>query len=592
MIIKAKVAAGIAVDEPQALSDLNTADATWSEQNAITAPYDPSTLLALSRMVPHLRPNLDAYAVNIHGYGHQFAPVADWMAAVDSDDARDAIRQALEFELWTDAVENGDDTTDEVEVDEAAIDEWVARLERSMRRERFRAEGWFKNAVSDRSFSRLRRDVCLDKETIGWGCIEIIPDAQGRLQRLGYVPAHTVRPVADDGTLVEVAEPNALTPLSEGREVLVRRRFPRYVQIVADRRVYFKSPGDPRALSRLTGRVYKDAKEMQRKDNEGPNAVEAHELIWIAHHDPETPCSPPRWSSALLRVLGTREADETNFFHLHNKTMAGGILFVFGGKINQDVKDRLERSLVAELQGTENTSRILVVEAMPMKGAPGERSTLPQMQFQSLRDAHITDGMFAEYDTNCADAIGATFRLSPLLRGRTPSDLNRATAEAALRFAEKQVFEPERTDFDWIINRIIMPRIGVQFLKFVSNAPPVRSTEEVGEFVSKVAPYGGLLPYEIRNLASAAIGTNLDNVSEDWARWPMPMTLAGILPPGADGLAPEVAQSADAAARIKRLEDILAQTTTEDMRAAGLNYDTQPTPELAPEDDEENPDGV
>lgn len=590
LLAKASVAAGDAVDEATAIEAIKHRNDKWADLMAVEAPYDPETMLKLTELTPHLCPNLEAYSVNIDGYGHRMVPVEAWMKDLDSDEARDTIRNALEFERWIDSQdasladqetkkveEEGQgeqevgDEDDDLFVSDEEVDQTIENLKDAIRREHFIAKAWFKNCCSTMSFERLRRVTRWDKEAVGWSCIEMITDGYGRLRRLNYVPAHTVRPVDDSGELVEVVEPDPVTPLSENREVRVRRRFPRYVQSVNEKKVYFKSPGDPRVVSRYTGYVYKDIKEMERNsEKEGDDPKPANAMLWISHHNPTTPCSPPRWAPALLRVLGTREADETNYYHLKNKTMSSGILFVSGGRVPGEVKERIERSLIAELQGSRNTSRILVVEALPMKGAPSDRSMLPQLEYKSLRDAHQTDGMFSEYDARAADTIGAAFRQSPLLRGYTPSDLNRATADAALRFTETQVYEPERRDFDWSMNKHIIPNIGIKYLMFESLGPPARSADEIGEFVKSVAPHGGLLPHEIRDLAASALNTSLESVQEEWTKHPMAMTLAGI--PASGAVHPEDDEAGDIVAqRLRQVEERVAMIATGELRDAGLD---------------------
>lgn len=564
ILAKAMVKSGAAVDEASALTRLNNAEQSWRENSGVVAPYDPDVMLELVNIGPHIRPNIDAYEVNIDGHGHGFSPVAGWMKNLDSEAAREEVRSAMEYEAYVDSLEDvdsGDDADDielPPEISDEEIDAKIAYLSSRIKKERYRADSWFRVCVSDMSFIRLRRAVRRDVESIGWGCIEFIPDESGQLQRLGYVPAHTVRPVSDEGIVVAVAEPNPVTVLSENREIIVHRHMPRFVQVAGEQRVFFKSPSDPRFVSRLTGVAYEDIEAARKAGEDDPK--EAHELLWIAHHDPTTLCSPPRWIGNLLRILGGREGDETNYHHLRNKLMSGGMLFVNGGKLARNAKERIETAIANELQGSENTSRVLVVEATPMNQKLNERTVLPQIEFKSLRDSDIRDGMFIEYDRQGADSIGASFRQSPILRGRTPADLNRATAETAVHFGEMQVYEPERTDFDWLINKYVMPRLGVQYLRFVSNAPPARSINEVGEFVKSVAPHGGLVPNEIRELSSQALAMELAPVDEDWGNWPMVMTLAGLSPNGGD-----VEMS-----RLRELEEKIAGIMSEELRDAGI----------------------
>lgn len=579
LLAKAKAAAGDAMDEASALTELEAQARRWGECQAVDAPYDPETLIGLVEMSAHLSPNIDGYIANIDGYGHQLAPCEPWMADLTSEAASVAVRDLLRVEDWAES----QDATDEQgvaplppPVDDARVESTLAMLDEQIERESYIGKAWFANCGLDRSWQDIRRDVRWDREANGWGCIEFIRDATGKLRRIGYIPAYTVRPVVDLGEAIEVEEQDALTLLSRNRTVRIMKRFRRYVQIVNARRVYFKSPGDPRVISRTTGKIYPNLAALRKPDDrggEGKDAMAAHELLWVSGHNPRTPCPPPRWIGALLRVLGSREADETNYYHLKNKTMSGGILFVFGGRVPAGVKERLEARLINELQGSRNTSRILVVEAMPVGAAPGERSLQPQMQFQSLRDANPSDAMFSKYDQESADAIGATFRQSPLLRGRTPSDLNRATAEAALHFAEQQVYQPERESFDWLVNQYIMPEIGVHLLKFRSNSAPARSLQEITDLLKVAAPAGALLPEEQRALLGDVLNISLERIEDSWARWPMPMTLAGIMSPDSES-APQD-ELRQVSQDMEMIKAKVAQITSDELRLSGVEADVE-----------------
>lgn len=578
LMAKARTAAGAEVDPSAAVSYLAQEARAWESAAAEVTEYDPESLLMVVEHSPHLEPNIQGYSVNIDGHGQRAVPARDWLDKLDSEEAFEEVRAAMEYERWLDAQAAADEEEREIEPPGEVTDEDVqaklAEIDDTMRRERFMFDAWFNNCCSEMSFTRLRRIVRYDKEAIGWGCMELLRDGRGRLQRLRYVPGHTIRPLNETPELVSVIEENQQTVLSENREITVHRRFPRFVQRVCGQIVYFKSPGDPRAVSRTTGKAYKDLNEMRKEDNEGPDAMPAHELLLFSQHSPRTLASPPRWISGLVRALGSREADETNYFYLKNKSMLSGILFVGGGRISAQVRERLEQRIRAEMRGAENAGRIMVVEAEPFKSTMQDRSVVPSMHWQSLRDSHTTDAMFTEYDARNADSIGALFRQSPLMRGYTPSNLNRATAEVVLQFTEDQVYGPERTDFDWIMNKIIIPEIGIRYHLFESNSPKTQSVDEISEFVKAVAPHGALLPSEIRQVAGKVLNSQLTPIDEEWANWPMAMTLAGMTPASLptqssvdDGMPGPINE------RVRQLEERVAQIANEEFREAGLGLE-------------------
>jgi capsid portal protein len=178
-----------------------------------------------------------------------------------------------------------------------------------------------------------------------------------------------------------------------------------------------------------------------------------------------------------------------------------------------------------------------------------------------MRDSNHTDAMFVDYDTRAADSIGAAFRQSPLMRGYTPNNLNRATAETVVQFTEQQVYAPERDDFDWVINKHVLPELNIRLLQFKSNTPPTTSAEEIGEFVKAVAPHGGITPSQIQRLTADVLNLPYEQIKEDWTRQPLPLTLAGFLPEnGGQSL------EADDRARLMDLQEKIARITTDELR--------------------------
>jgi PBSX family phage portal protein len=637
LMAKGRALAGDEVEESQALGSLAQANEQWGKLGAVVPPYDPESLLNYIELTPHLQPCIESMSQNIDGYGYQPVLVEPWMDNIETTDAEKAIAEALFIEDWVSSEEEA--LTAETEVEELKseiaqlkkakkprkLSQAVARLKEledqlaepkpeppspvspedleedmddeeeneidaeyrqrvaeeqeklttQIKRERFMFDAWFKNCCSESSFTKLRKNMREDYEAHGWGCIEFRRDGYGRLKRLSYVPAYTVRPMQSEGEVVEVAEDDAITPLSENREVIVKRRFRIFVQIVGSKKVYYKSPGDPRVISRTTGKSYDSvqsltrSKESNKNPGEGKKAVPANELLWIAQHDPKTPCPPPRWIGNLLAVLGVREADETNYFYLADNAIPSGILFVHGGTVPKATKERLEKRIKHEIGGAENSGKILIVEAKPGGTSnPNEKTMQPSLTFQSLRDTGNSDALFTEYDKRSADRIGASFRLPPMLRGYTPSSMNRATALASLGFAEQQVFEPERQDFDWLMNKYVLPEINIKLWKFQSNSPPTRSAEDIGKLVQATAPQGGLIPAEIRELLADVLNRPLKTINEPWTQQPMPLTLSG-----GGGAVPGAGGDADINERLLAIENTIAQVVTEELRQAGLDLE-------------------
>ncbi|MDH5492664.1 MAG: phage portal protein, partial [Myxococcales bacterium] len=184
-----------------------------------------------------------------------------------------------------------------------------------------------------------------------------------------------------------------------------------------------------------------------------------------------------------------------------------------------------ERFIEENLKGKANFHKMLILEAEGGAGA-GDQSRA-KIELRPLTDAQQHDALFQVYDERNIDKVGSAFRLPKLLRGES-KDFNRATAESALRFAEDQVFQPERDEFDFLMNRRLLADMGIRFWRFRSQTPVTRDPERMTEMVEKLVRVGVLTPEEGRSLAGDIFNREFRKIGDDWTKRPITLTLAGI----------------------------------------------------------------
>jgi capsid portal protein len=292
--------------------------------------------------------------------------------------------------------------------------------------------------------------------------------------------------------------------------------------------VIFKEYGDPRAVSSVTGKAY-DTEEALKKAE--PTSKPATEILWFGGYYPEGAYPQPRWHGLTPAVIGSREAHEENARYLSGSAIPTGLLLIGDGKIGSTSQDNLSGMFDTE-KGTAR-HKIALIEAQ----APPEKSLLSgtgkvSLQWVSLREAQHDDVTFSKYIAQVSALVGETFRLPDLLRGRVEG-LNRATAQAALEFAEDQVFAPERDEFDYLINSTLVATWGIRFWRFRSLGSQKRDPEVVAKMAKDFVASGIVKPVELRPLAERLMGIELPAGASDWQHQPPAFTLAGIMPPGA-----------------------------------------------------------
>ena len=331
------------------------AASVFQSAGALEPPYDPTALCLLVEHSNALRQNLDAYAVNIDGFGHRFDPAIDFK----DEDADARVADTIFLERYA-ARERG-------ELEEGltleATDEEVSARKRALmhlaRVERARLQSFFDFCCFDHSFVDLRRRTRQDLETTGNAFWEVLRDGRGELARLVYVPSHTVRLMPIDPTPVEVIDRVQVSPVSF-ESIPARRRTRRFVQVHGADRVYFKAFGDPRVISKHTGEAHQSAEQLRRTDS---NDAPATELLHFAIHSPRTPYGVPRWVGALLAVLGSRQMEEVNYLYFENKSVPPLALLISGGRLSESSVPRIERFIEENLKGKSNFHKILILEA-------------------------------------------------------------------------------------------------------------------------------------------------------------------------------------------------------------------------------------
>jgi PBSX family phage portal protein len=508
-ILKAVVAGARADDTPDSQAMGEESAVAFATAGALEPPYDPEALCLLLEHSNALRQSVDAYATNIDGFGHRFEPTLD----LDAQDVRAQVCACRQSE---------DPLAEPLSDDEAAT--YLKDLRQAVQMERARLEAFFEFCCAEHSFVDLRRRTRQDLEITGNAFWEVLRNGRGEVARLVYVPAHSVRLMPLDAQPVEVQEV-VRTSKIHLETLTTRRRMRRYVQVCGGVQVvFFKNFGDPRLISRKTGAESPTFEDLQAAD---PSDGAATELIHFAIHSPRTPYGVPRWMGALLSVLGSRQMEEVNYLYFENKSVPPLALLVSGGRLSEASVPRIERFIDEHLKGKKNFHKILILEAET--GAGASDTAKAKIELKPLTDAQQQDALFQRYDEHNIDKVGSAFRLPKLLRGES-KDFNRATAESALRFAEDQVFQPERDEFDFLINRRLLADMGVRFWRFRSQTPVTRDPERMTQMVIGLVNAGVLTPDEARQLAGDIFNREFPKISEDWVRRPIALTLAGVHP--------------------------------------------------------------
>lgn len=386
---------------------------------------------------------------------------------------------------------------------------------------------------TDESFIAFRRRLRRDLETTGNGYIEVIRNAAGDIQGFTHLPSYQMRlgkveeeAIATTRKILEL-QPDGSVQIKEQHII---RRFRTFVQsrsihqgrtttsITGHKVVWFKEFGDKRHLSKRDG-------ERKERVKLGDRATE---VIHLKLYSPRSPYGLPRYIGNLLSIFGDRAAEEINWVTFKNNNIPSMAVLVSNGQLTQGTVDRIQQFVESQIQGSDNWSKFLIIEAEAIEGdmVGGEDGGQVRLEIKPLTEHQHADALFQKYSENNQDKIRRAFRLPPIFVGRA-ADYSRATAESSRRLADEQVFAPERTEFDEIMNRLIFPEMGVIYHRFKSNTPNTTDNTQLVKILAGSEKTGGMTPRIARYMLEDILGVDLPDFAAEFpADTPFTLTMA------------------------------------------------------------------
>lgn len=454
-----------------------------SSGQAIDPPFDMFVLSTMSEYNSEMGPCIDAMKTNIDGFGHRL------------------IYRGEQKELETDKV-----------------------LARKVREERVRLENFFLYAGLEDSFTKIRKKMRSDLEKTGNAYWEVVRGPKKDIQYFVPVKSYQVRLSNRDKEPTEVDFPIVKIG-SDGKSITnetfkAAHHFRRYVQVSSlsngSKKSWFKQFGDPRVLDRETGQ-YVPQKNVDSFGDTGkpmPENRKANEIVHWKMNDDRSPYGLPRWIGIFLDILGDRKASEINYITFCNNNIPSLIVSVSNGQLTEETVERV-KDFFEKVQGDDNRSKALVLEAEPSDEDEGEDAGAIKIEVKTLTEAQHDDAMFQNYSKENREKVRVIWRLPPIFTGRA-EDYTRTTAETSRALADEQVFAPEREDFDDWVNRILFPRMNILYHRFKSNSPNTTDNSELTKILSGAEKTGGITPRIARKVLEDILSIELPPFPDDF----------------------------------------------------------------------------
>ncbi|MEG1870967.1 MAG: hypothetical protein RR192_03095, partial [Peptostreptococcaceae bacterium] len=306
---------------------------------------------------------------------------------------------------------------------------------------------------------------------------------------------------------------------TNGNERNIKRwkKFKKFIQMVGSKQVYFKELGDPRKLNRFTGEYLEEGAEININD-------EANSIIFDAIYCPYTPYGLPRYIGALMKMMGSRSADQLNYNYFMDGRHIPLAIVVENGQLTQDSMDSL-----AGAKGEIAQHKYLILEAEPFKDEGGldldEKKSNVKIHFEKLAEIMQDDALFLEYLKNNRDIVRSSFRLAPIYTGDT-QDFNRATAETAKLVTEEQTFEPLREDLSDLLNKKLMKDLNIKYVEVKFKGPKTTDDTEIAKALTPYIAGGVATPNMLLDSLGKLLGKEFEALTEEWADIPLQVYLA------------------------------------------------------------------
>lgn len=354
------------------------------------------------------------------------------------------------------------------------------------------------------SLDSIRKKAKDDQHSCGNGYLELIDSPTGELVGLSHVVGHMVRLTEKDPRPTKVLVPR-INPTTGYIIDLVPmwHRFRRFAMLSATgKALWFKEAGDPRQLDKWTGK-YVDLLPPLRR---------ATALLHFKIYHPATPYGVPEWIGNLFSIYGSRAAENINYNTLSSNGIPSMFVVVENGALTEGSIARLKEWTEEQVQGALNYSKFLLLEGDTAEEASPNPNSF-KIRIEPLANLQKTDELFQKYDANNRDKVRQAFRLPPIFVGRT-EDYTRATADSSKAVADEQVFAPERSEDDFLINRHVLFRWGARFHTFKTNHPNVTDDIELIRLMGIAEKSGGMTPRRADRIVRDVFGDDIGPMPE------------------------------------------------------------------------------
>lgn len=371
-----------------------------------------------------------------------------------------------------------------------------------MRAEFSRMEELLELLNLEQDTKKVFEDIIEAREIYGIAYLEVIRNLGGEVSQIEFVR---------DTAAMRKTKP--LEPYQDasffykGRIETRKKKYRKYRQQSNGQTVYFKEFGDKRIMDKRTGDY---VKELSLE-------YQANEIIEFPIGT--MPYGEVRWVGQALSVDGARKAEELNCNYFENGRHTPLMIMVQGGTLSDDSYAKLQ-NYIDDIKGESGQHAFIILETEAADNTAGFEESKPTIQVKDLASILQKDELFQDYIDNSRRKVQSAFLLPDLYVGYT-ADFNRATAQMAIEVTEKQVFQPERKNLEWIINNKLLNEFGFQYVEAYFLSPDISNPDDLTKILTICNSAGGITPNKAKEIALEALGEVSEDYPDEWGNVPL-----------------------------------------------------------------------
>lgn len=290
----------------------------------------------------------------------------------------------------------------------------------------------------DESFAQRVTQAAHDYEAIGWAVLEVSRRADGILDGLWHVPAHTIRAHID------------------GK---------RFAQKRAGKSVWFKRFGLDGTVDRANGGF---------SARTASGGFVGNELIVIRNYTPRSSYyGLPDHIPALSAIAGWRAQAEFNIRFFDNNAVPSFAVVIEGADLSPELEEEILDHF-RKLKGDPHRTLIL-----PVPGSPGDEAVQVKVRFEKL-SADVKDASFRLYKSDNALEICIAHGMPPYRVGwPIIGSLGGSTAEEMTQIYNDSIVQPRQETWEQRLTRALLGVKGLDLADVILKAAELDTRNEM-----------------------------------------------------------------------------------------------------------------